>query len=95
MYRKSIISKESVKNRHTSGIRFAPKLIGNYQFKKVELKGICLKQESVSLLHKNIVNVYISSKLDTCSRDLNTDFTLGNCLFGAVKLTKNADPDKY
>ena len=24
-----------------------------------------------------------------------TDFTLGNCLFGSVKLTKNADLDKY
>ena len=28
-------------------------------------------------------------------RNLNTDFTLGNCLFGSVKLTKNADQDKY
>ena len=28
-------------------------------------------------------------------RDLNTDFTLGNSLFGSVKLTENADPDKY
>ena len=28
-------------------------------------------------------------------RDLNTNFTLDNCLFGSVKLTKNADPDKY
>ena len=28
-------------------------------------------------------------------RDLNTDFTLNNCLFGSVKLTKNADPEKY
>ena len=28
-------------------------------------------------------------------RNLNTDFTLGNCLFGSVKLTKNADLDKY
>ena len=27
--------------------------------------------------------------------NLNTDFTLKNCLFGSVKLTKNADPDKY
>ena len=26
---------------------------------------------------------------------LNTDFTLSNCLAGSVKLTKNADPDKY
>ena len=24
-----------------------------------------------------------------------TDFTLGNSSLGAVKLTKNADPDKY
>ena len=26
---------------------------------------------------------------------LNTDFTLGSCLFGCAKLTKNTDPDKY
>ena len=26
---------------------------------------------------------------------LNADFRLGNCLFGSVKVTKNADPDKY
>ena len=25
----------------------------------------------------------------------NTDFTLDNCLFGSLKLTKNSDPDKY
>ena len=41
-----------------------------------------------------IINLYISYKLDRWSRDLNTDFTLSNCLFGSVKLTKNADPDK-
>ena len=29
------------------------------------------------------------------SRDLTTGFRLGNCLFGAVKLTKNNDRDKY
>ena len=23
------------------------------------------------------------------------NFTLGDCLFGALKLTKNDDPDKY
>ena len=28
-------------------------------------------------------------------RNLNTDFTLFNCLFGSVNLTKNADLDKY
>ena len=29
------------------------------------------------------------------SRDLNYDFTLMGCLFGGVKLAKNADTDKY
>ena len=42
-----------------------------------------------------MVNLYISYLLNEWSKDLNADFTLGNCLFGAVKLTKKADPDKY
>ena len=28
-------------------------------------------------------------------KKLNTDFTLNSYLFGSVKLTKTADPDKY
>ena len=28
-------------------------------------------------------------------RYLNADFTLGNCLFGSVELTKNTDPNTY
>ena len=28
-------------------------------------------------------------------RNINTDFTLNNCLFGSVKLTKNANLDNY
>ena len=35
------------------------------------------------------------SGLGSCSRNLNTKFTLVNCLFGAVKLTKDAQFDKY
>ena len=35
------------------------------------------------------------NKLGTWLRYLNTKLTLYNCLFGAVKLTKNADSDKY
>ena len=33
-------------------------------------------------------------ELDTCSIDLNTKFLLSNC-FGAVKLIKNANCDKF
>ena len=49
----------------------------------------------MSSIRGNVVNLYISYELDTWSRDLNTHFKLDNCLFGAVNLTKNADPDKY
>ena len=50
-------------------------------------------------IYKKVINLYIilyiSYRFYTWSEDLNTDFTLGNCSFGAVKLTKNADLDKY
>ena len=43
-------------------------------------------------LHILIVNIYIVYKL---SSNLNNfDLTLESCLFGAVRLTKNADIDK-
>ena len=50
---------ECIENPQTSDISFAPKLIGDYQFQKVGFKGICLKQDSVSFLHRNVVNLYI------------------------------------
>ena len=49
----------------------------------------------MSFLHKKVINLYISYTLDKWSKDLDTYFTQGHCLFEAVKLTKNADPDKY
>ena len=44
---------------------------------------------------KKVINLYISYKLNPQLRNLNTDFTLSNCLFGSVKLTKNAHLYKY
>lgn len=49
----------------------------------------------MSFIHGNVVNLCFSYESHTWSRDLNTGFTLGNCLLGAVKLTKNDDLDKY
>ena len=42
-----------------------------------------------------MANLFIVYELDTGSRDLNTEFFLNDCLFGVVKLTKNADTDRY
>ena len=49
----------------------------------------------MSFVRKNVLNLYISYELGTWSRDLLTYFTQVNCWFGAVKLTKNVDLDKY
>ena len=42
-----------------------------------------------------MVRLSIVYELDSWPRDLDSDFTLGGCFFGGVKLTKNVDPDKY
>ena len=88
------MSKEIITPLSTTGNGFDPKINYNYGKRKVKFKGICLKQVRVSFFPGNVVNSNISYKLDTCSRDSNTDFTLCDCLFGTVKWTNNADPDK-
>ena len=45
-------------------------------------------------IHVNVVNIYIVYELDASSSHFD-DQTLKNSLFGAVKLTKIADIDKY
>ena len=64
---------------------------------KLKFKGSFLNQEDkAAFTPKGVVNLFIFYELDnTWSRDLNTDSTLKNSFFGSVKLTKNADPDKY
>ena len=42
-----------------------------------------------------MVNLFIVYELDRWARDLYTDFALKDCLFGSLRLTKNAAPDKY
>ena len=61
---------------------------------RVTFDGGCLKQDPGSLFHGGIANVYIVYEM---SKNINiSDYpTLENCLFGTVKLTKNADIDKY
>ena len=60
----------------------------------MNFNGHCLIKSNVSI-PKKVVYLYISYTLGPQLRNLNTGFTLGNCLFGSVKLTKNADLDKY
>ena len=62
---------------------------------KVEIKGCCLKQDNETFTSKNALNLLVFYKLDTLPQDLHADFTLKDCMFRAIQLPKNPDPDKH
>ena len=63
---------------------------------RLEFNRSCLKQEDIAAYTPNsVVNLYIVYELNIYSQDLNAKFTLKDCLFGNVRITKNADPNKY
>ena len=67
----------------------------NYGRMSVKLNGNYFVQNKV--LHpddNNVVNIYIVYKLDTINKTINTDYTIQNALFGAVKITKNSNTSK-
>ena len=80
----------------TPGNGVAPKLkwIDNSKI-AAEFRGSCFEQDKATFTHGNVGDLFLVYELDTQSIDLNTRFTLSDCLFGAVKLTENAHPDKY
>ena len=53
-----------------------------------------MQQKTVTYRHKKVLNIYVVYEIDDFQNVENYP-TLGNALFGAVKLTKNADIDKY
>ena len=60
-----------------------------------EFNGSCLKQDKITYNHGKVVNIYLVYEIvGGYSSDDNYP-TLQNALSGAIKLTKNADIDKY
>ena len=53
---------------------FAPKWINDYSPCRVKFNGNCVRHDSVSFPYEKI-EILISYKLDTWSKDSNTDFT--------------------
>ena len=66
-----------------------------YDNARIEVRfiGNLLKQDKVTYNHGPIVNIYIVYRVTPASKD--SSVILQNCLFGAVKLTKNTNIDKY
>ena len=68
----------------------------HYYMSKIIIKfdGSFLNPFPPTILHGDIVNTYIAYEITNYYNDRNYP-TLENCLFGSVKLTKNANIDKY
>ena len=88
------MSEESIENITKSDSNFAPTFVDHHLLPDMNFNGHCLIKNNISI-PKKLINLYISYTLGPQLRNLNTDFTLGSCLFGSVKLTKNADLGKY
>ena len=84
---------ENIENITKSDSHLAPTFVDHHILPDISFNGHCLIN-NISIPEKDI-NIYIFYILNQWPRDLNTDFTLGSCLFESVKLTKNADLDKY
>ena len=88
------MSEESIENVTPSGSSFAPAFVDHHSLPDIHFNGPCLIKNTISV-PKIVINIYVSYTLRPQLRNFNTDFTLSNCLFGSVKLTKNADLEKY
>ena len=61
----------------------------------VYLQGNHFQQNNVIIPNNNnVINIYVVYKLDPISSTRNTDYTIQNALFGAMKITKNTDSSK-
>ena len=60
----------------------------------MNFNGHCLIENNISI-PKTVKNIYILYTLGPQLKNLNTDFTLINCLFGSVKITENVNLDNY
>ena len=87
------LSNEKIGYTKTSNYSQAPRLVYDNARIKLNFIGDLLKQDKVTYNRGPIVNIYIAHRLTPGIN--NSGVTLENCLFGAVKLTKNTDIDKY
>ena len=88
------MSEKIIENITKSYSNFALTFVDHHLLPDMNFNGHCLIKNNISI-PKKVINLYISYTLRPKLRNLNTYFTLGNCLFGSGKLTNNDDLDKY
>ena len=88
------MSEKNIEDITKSDSNFALTFVNHHVLPDKNFNEHCLINNNISISNK-VINLYISYILNPLLRNLNTDFTLNNHLFGSLKLTKNADTDKY
>ena len=87
------LSDENIISTTTSTDKSAMKTIYDNTKTKVRFNGDLLRENQVTYNHGPLANIYIVYERTPDTKTSN--ITLENCLFGAIKLTMNADVDKY
>ena len=77
--------KKTLKNMNQSEKNFPPTFVDHYILLHINFNRDCLTKSNI-FVHKKVIKLYISYKLNSQLRNLNTDFTLNNCLVVWVKL---------
>ena len=88
------MTEESIENITKSDSNFPPTFFDHNLLSHISFSGHCLVKSSISI-PKKVISLYISYTLGPQLRNSNTVFTLGNSLFGSVKLTRDANLNKY
>ena len=84
------MSEESIENITKLDSNFALTFVDHHFLPDMNFNEHCLIKNNISM-PKKVINLFISYTVGLQLKN----FTLGNCLFGCEKVTKNADQDKY
>ena len=93
MWKPNGTSEVKIENIARSDSSFAPTFVHHHALPDMNFNRHCLKNKIY--IPKKVINIYSFYLLNPWLKNLSTYFTLTNCSFGSVKLTKNANPDKY
>ena len=89
------LSDDNIKRPVTFDNSFAP-LLNRIGFRtRIIFDSQCLKPDKLTFKHETVVNIYIVYEKNLWPFKQSVDFTFVKSLFGAIKLTKNVDFDKY
>ena len=84
------MAEENIQNITKSDNNFTSTFFDHHILREINFNGHCLIKNNF-FIPKKVINIYIFCKLNPQLRNINTDFTLNNCVFGSAKQTRNVN----